>query len=57
MEEAHYRLGVAYGRTGDKLQSQKELDIHEKLAKKSAEELERERRDILNFVVSLRAVK
>jgi len=57
MEEAHYRLGVAYARTGEKLKSQKELDIHEKLAKKSEEELERQRRDVLNFVVSLRVPK
>jgi tetratricopeptide (TPR) repeat protein len=57
LEEAHYRLGVAYARTGEKLKSQEELDIHEKLAKKSAEDLDRERRDILTFVVSLRVPK
>ena len=57
LEEAHYRLGVAYARTGDKLKSQSELDIHEKLARKSEQELDRQRRDVLNFVVSLRVPK
>jgi len=57
LEEAHYRLGVAYARTGNKQQSQKELEIHERLARKSVEELDRERRDILNFVISLRPPK
>jgi tetratricopeptide (TPR) repeat protein len=54
MEEAHYRLGQAYARSGEKLKSEKEFELHEQLAKKSTEELERERRDILNFVFSLR---
>lgn len=57
LEEAHYRLGVAYARTGEKLKSREELDIHEKLARKSAEDLERQRRDVLTFVVSLRVPK
>lgn len=57
MEEAHYRLGLAYARTGEKLKSQQELAIHEQLAQKTADDLERERKDILNFVVSLRVNK
>ena len=52
--EAHYRLGLAYKRAGDDAGAQKELQLHEQLAKQSADQAERERGEIQEFVVTLR---
>ncbi len=54
LAEAHYRLAQAYLRTGDKAHAQEELQLHDQLAKKTKEDTERQRRDIQEFVVSLR---
>ena len=54
MAEAHYRLGLAYKRAGDDAAAQKELQLHEKLTKQSAERAEKERGEIQEFVVTLR---
>jgi len=54
LEEAHYRLAQAYRRTGKQAEAQKEMQVHEELAKKSKEEAERKRREIQQFVISLR---
>ncbi len=54
LEEAHYRLAQAYTRTGDKVKAQEELELHGQLAKKTKEDTERKRREIQEFVVSLR---
>jgi len=54
MAEAHYRLGLAYKRAGDEPGAQKELQLHEQLTKQSAEQAERERGEIQEFVVTLR---
>ena len=54
LEEAHYRLSQAYRRTGQDAEARSELDIHRKLAAKSAEKFAQERHDIQEFVVSLR---
>jgi tetratricopeptide (TPR) repeat protein len=54
LEEAHYRLAQAYRRTGKGAEAQKEMQLHEELAKKSKEDAERKRREIQEFVVSLR---
>ena len=51
---AHYRLAQAYLRTGNKARAQQELQLHEQLAKKTKEHIERERREIQQFVISLR---
>jgi len=53
LEVAHYRLAQAYLRTGDKTRAQEELQLHDKLAKKTKEKTERERREIQQFVISL----
>jgi tetratricopeptide (TPR) repeat protein len=55
MEEAHYRLAQAYARTGENLKAQKEFEIHHQLVKESSEQAERERREIQQFVIELRA--
>jgi len=54
LEEAHYRLAQAYTRTGDKVKAKEELELHAQLAKKTKEDTERKRREIQEFVVSLR---
>ena len=55
LEEAHYRLSEAYRLTGDRGHAAEELEIYNKLAKASAEKLERERRAIQQFVIALRS--
>ena len=54
MPEAHYRLAQAYAGTGEKLKAQKEFELHHQLAKESAEDVERERRQVQQFVIELR---
>jgi tetratricopeptide (TPR) repeat protein len=54
MEEAHYRLAQAYLRTGDKARAQEQLQLHDQLAKRTKEDTERERREIQQFVISMR---
>jgi tetratricopeptide (TPR) repeat protein len=54
LEEVHYRLAQAYSRTGEKLKAQTELQLYNQLSKKTAEEVERERREIQQFVYTLR---
>ena len=54
MEEAHYRLSQIYKRSGENLKAQQELEIFEQMSKKRAEEVERERHEIQQFVYKLR---
>jgi len=54
LEVAHYRLAQAFLRTGDKTRAKEELQLHDQLAKKTKEDTERERREIQEFVISLR---
>ena len=53
-EEPHYRLAQIYRRAGEKEKAQRELQIYEQLQKKKAEETERERHEIQQFVFGLR---
>jgi Tfp pilus assembly protein PilF len=54
LDEAHYRLAQGYNRGGEKLKAQAELQLYEQLSKKTAEESERQRREIQQFVYTLR---
>jgi cytochrome c-type biogenesis protein CcmH/NrfG len=54
LEEAHYRLAQAYRRAGKEAEAQKEMQVHTELAAKSKEESDRQRREIQQFVVSMR---
>src|SRR5260370_32827137 len=54
LEVAHYRLAQAYLRIGEKARAQQELQLHDQLAKNTKEHIERERREIQQFVISLR---
>jgi len=54
-EEAHYRLAQAYRRTGENLKAQQELRLYDELSKQTAEEVERERHEVQQFVYTLRS--
>ena len=54
LEQAHYRMAQAYSRTGESAKAQAELQIYEQLSKKTAEEHERQRHEIQQFVYTLR---
>jgi tetratricopeptide (TPR) repeat protein len=54
LEQSHYRLAQAYSRSGETAKAQAELKLHTELAMKTLEDRERERRDVLQFVVALR---
>lgn len=51
LAEAHYRLGMAYDRAGDRDKAKREFQIHEELDKQQAAEVERERREVKQFLV------
>jgi tetratricopeptide (TPR) repeat protein len=53
-EEAHYRLAQTYIRNGEKSKAHAELQIYQQLSKKTSEEVQRERREIQQFVYTLR---
>jgi tetratricopeptide (TPR) repeat protein len=55
--EAHYRLAQAYQRTGEKMQAQQELQLHDKISKKTKDDTARGRREVQEFVISLRGEK
>ncbi len=54
MEEAHYRLAQAYRKTGEPAKAQQELDLYQHLSQQSAQEFERERSEIQQFVFELK---
>jgi len=51
--EAHYRLGVAYDRTGQQVKANKEFLLHNEIEKQQAAAVERQRREIKQFLVVL----
>jgi tetratricopeptide (TPR) repeat protein len=55
LEEAHYRLAQAYRRTGEQSKAQQELQLYDQLSKQTAEEVERERHEVQQFVYTLRS--
>jgi tetratricopeptide (TPR) repeat protein len=57
LAEAHYRLGQAYARTGDPAKAQVELKLHADLDKQITESVDRERREVQQFVISLQNSK
>jgi tetratricopeptide (TPR) repeat protein len=54
LEEAHYRLAQVYRRTGERAKAEQELQVYDELSKKAAEEIERERHEVGQFVYTLR---
>lgn len=53
LSDAHYRLGVAYQRTGDSAKATQELDLHDEIQKAQAAEIERQRQEVKQFMVVL----
>jgi tetratricopeptide (TPR) repeat protein len=52
--EAHYRLAQAYKRKGESVKAQKELQLYDHISTETAQEVERERREVRQFVYTLR---
>lgn len=53
LSEAHYRLGVAYERTGKKAEAREQFQLHDEIAKKQAAEIQRQRLAVKQFLVVL----
>ena len=51
MDDAHYRLAVAYDRVGDSAKAGREFEIHEQIRKQQAATVEAQRRAVKQFVV------
>jgi tetratricopeptide (TPR) repeat protein len=51
--EAHYRLGVAYDRLGEKAKAAEELRIHDELEKQQAAAVNKQRREVKQFLVQV----
>jgi tetratricopeptide (TPR) repeat protein len=54
IEEAHYRLAQAYRQTGEAAKADAELKVYDQIARESAQQAERERHEIRQFVYTLR---
>lgn len=54
LEEAHYRLAQAYRQIGKSDKAKEELRVYAQLAKESSQQQDRERREIKQFVYTLR---
>jgi Tfp pilus assembly protein PilF len=54
LKEAHYRLARAYSREGEKSKALTEFQLYRQLSKKAEEDSERQRREIQQFVYTLR---
>jgi tetratricopeptide (TPR) repeat protein len=54
LKEAHYRLAQAYRQAGEKSKAQAELQLYAKILKEDADETERERHELRQFVYQLR---
>jgi tetratricopeptide (TPR) repeat protein len=51
MSEAHYRLGIAYDRIGEKEKAAEQLRLHDEIEKQQAATVERQRREVKQFRV------
>jgi tetratricopeptide (TPR) repeat protein len=51
--EAHYRLGVAYDRIGAPEKARQEFQLHDQIEKQQAATVERQRREVKQFLVVL----
>jgi tetratricopeptide (TPR) repeat protein len=54
LEEPHYRLAQAYRHLGDNAKAAAEIQIYDQIVKESAQQAERERHEIPQFVYALR---
>jgi tetratricopeptide (TPR) repeat protein len=51
LSNAHYRLGVAYDRVGDKESAKKEFQLHDEIEKQQAALVDKQRREVKQFLV------
>jgi len=51
LSEAHYRLGVAYERTGEKDKAREQFQLHDTIAEEQAAEIQRQRKAVKQFEV------
>jgi tetratricopeptide (TPR) repeat protein len=51
LAEAHYRLGVAYEHINERDKAEQEFQLHDQIEKQQADAVERERREVKQFVV------
>lgn len=51
LSEVHYRLGVAYERTGENAKAREQFQLHDAIAKEQAAEIQRQRLAVKQFVV------
>ena len=54
LEDAHYRLAQAYRQAGDTAKAQTELELYAQISKEKADEIERQRHELQQFVYELR---
>jgi tetratricopeptide (TPR) repeat protein len=54
LTQTHYRLAQAYLRNGEKDKAKEELELHAALIKKTKQDADRQRRQVQEFVISLR---
>lgn len=52
--EAHYRLGAAYKRLGKEAEAEQEFQAHEQIEKTEAATIDRQRREVRQFLIVLR---
>ena len=55
LSDAHYRLGVAYERTGESAKASQEFQLHDEIEKAQAAAVERQRQEIKQFLVVLQS--
>lgn len=54
LSAAHYRLGVAYERTNEPAKAKQEFQLHDEIEKQQAAMIERQRREIKQFLIVLK---
>ena len=52
--EAHYRLGLAYRRVGEEVKAEQEFRMHEQIEKTQTAAIERQRREVRQFLITLK---
>ncbi len=55
LTDAHYRLGVAYERTGESVKAKQEFQLHDEIEKAQAAAVERQRQEVKQFMVVLQS--
>jgi tetratricopeptide (TPR) repeat protein len=54
LAEAHRQLGLIYQRTKERTEAQQEFDVYEQIEKADAAEIERQRKDLRQFLIILK---